>query len=437
MNDKEQAIHAVLIEGARQNDVARRFNLSPQTLSRWVIAAKNQLASGMPAQPEPGPKPLDAHLGCIVFGAMLSHLRRERMLEQGAALTPEQFALRLGISSATLRNLESAQKAPPQTSLAYPLAIECSLFLPMMFLVIGFVRAYDASASFELADALGKKMRQTEPRLGFLIDQLEAAVKLPPQQRKVHLTKPQLIKRLVQLCRSHAIVEPSQSSGASQMLAQVSPVLVDAIMALSEKLQLFHPVLNEAGLNAWEEANSHRIRRVFSYYADPVVLLDTIDGFSCKFLRTSNAGVKYILFLKDASVQQLAEIRRKLRTKLSAYSLDEQSVVARQVGDERAAAFDAMLQFDVDSSRMVDSPGAHTIQMTTMNLYELELRLPEGTALGQMHCAFVDNAVTRRGRSFAARAGAPMFFARALRSFDTDQALPLFHATANQFGIEL
>ena len=167
------------------------------------------------------------------------------------------------------------------------------------------------------------------------------------------------------------------------------------------------------------------------------MLLDTIDGFSCKFLGTSDATVKYILFLKNASIQQLSEIKRKLQVKLSAYGQDEQAVVARLARDEVAAAFDAILRFDVSTSR-IESIGAHAIQMTTLNLYELELRRPEGTSIGQMHCAFVDNAVPRRGRDAFGPSGAPMFFARALRNFDTDKvALPLFHATADQLGIEL
>lgn len=431
-----QAVQLV-VAGQSQAEVARALGIPPQTLSRWVINARAQNSRPRRGTTDGGARPTELRLACTTFGVLMAKLRRERAAVEGGVPTIDEFARRLGVSSGTLRNLESAQKAPPQTTLAYPLSVECGLFLPMAFLVIGFVRAFDESDSIEMAREVAREMRRTEPRLGFFVDHLHVALDLLPKERREHLKKTSVIDKLTQLMRSQPASASPQNSAPAMLLGQVSPVLVDAVMALSEKLHFFHPALDEAALGTWEDVNSQRIRRVFAYYSDPGTLLKTIDAFPCKFLHLSSAPVKYLIVLNGPRPQDVGTIKEKFLQKSP--GLPEKSIVVHEVekNSDIAKAFSEALRYDVSESRIVDFDGPHIVRMTTLNLYELDMNRHDGTSFGQLHCAFIDNSVCNGNRTGAGNPSTSMYFARALRSFDIDRVLPLFRKVASAYGVDL
>jgi DNA-binding transcriptional regulator YiaG len=123
---RERAVRLVL-SGNSQTKVAKMLGISQKTLSRWVNAAKR--SQDRRGTSEGGIRPSELRLACTTFGAVMHKLRLERATQENARLGTDEFARRLGVSGSTLRNLESAQRQPPQTTLAYPLSVECGLFL--------------------------------------------------------------------------------------------------------------------------------------------------------------------------------------------------------------------------------------------------------------------------------------------------------------------
>ncbi len=433
---KQAKVVSLILEGSSQAEISRAYGIAPQTLSRWVKEAKAKQNKLRPEITDTNLRPAELRLASTVFGSLIAKLRRERGLAEGVVLSVDEFARRLGVSSGTLRNMESAQKAPPQTTIAYPLSVGCGLFLPMTFIVIGFVRAFDESDSIQIALELAREMRKAEPRLSFLVDHLDSALVLAGRERQTHLKKESVIDKLALLMRTQPVSVSPQNSAPAMLLGQVSPVLVDAIMALSEKLHLFHPALDEVALSSWEDVNSHRIRRVFSYYSNPRTLLDTIDAFRCKFLSISSAPIKYIIILNAPSTGEIDSIKEKILKKFP--TLPESAIIVHGVdkNSEIALAFLDVLNYDVNGSRIADSNGHQTIKMTTINLYELDLiNSHYGTSFGQMHCAFIDNTVFNVNKN--RNPPASMYFARALQNFDIDRILPLFRGVSAKHGVEL
>ncbi|WP_250510334.1 helix-turn-helix domain-containing protein [Caballeronia sp. GACF4] len=424
---KESALSEVL-RGSSQIEVARKYGIPTTTLSRWLNSRT------VPSETYAAPPVQDVYLGSIVFGMLLARLRRERGAD-GQILNVDEFAKRLEIGGSTLRNLESG-KSIPGASLAYPLCTACALLLPMTLLIIGFIRAFDESTSTDMAVEIGRAMCKADPRLCFLADHLKVAISInDTKTRQTHLADSTVQDKILQLMRLHPgqSMLPQENAAFASVLAQVSPVLADAVIALSEKLQLFQPALDPTALMKWEDANAHRIRRVFSYYKNPKSLKDTIDLFPCKFLNFSDAQTKYIIILRGTNTGA-ENIRRKILYKMknSNVAANNSPIIVHEAetGSNLVREFDSALQYDVAECRIASSNDANIVSMTTLNLYELEMLRSDRISYGYIFCAFIDNSGNESPKT-------AISFARALQSFDIVKILPLFKNVALSYKVEL
>lgn len=434
-----KAIFQVIEKGRAQKEVAAGLGVTPQTLSRWVIAARHKPHSiDDPEEDSNGSRPSDLRIASIIFGVVLKKLRGERAILEEKVIGFDAFAARLGISTSTLRNLESAQQGAPQPTLAHRLTSECKLFFPNVLLVIGFIHAFDGSRTRASALSLADELRRTEPRLGFFADHLKNLLLAHHTDRHRTLKEPSTAERLISLMKVPIALSAIQNGTQLSLLGELSPVLVDAVLALGDKLQMFQPVLDEAALGKWEEANSQRIKRVFGYYSDPNSLLQTIDAFPCKYLRTSTASVKYILLIKDGTGKQIEALKAKLFTKLSAKNLSPDAIFihAMRSGTPEILALDGLLNFDIVQSIIADYTNSTVTKMTTLNIYELDTTSYSGSG-GTIHCAFVDNSVAKINENNIKSATDQTFFARALKNGNTNMAVKTLLKITEALGVEL
>jgi transcriptional regulator with XRE-family HTH domain len=442
---KRQVLDAVLNLRRPQTEVSHEYNVPKSTVNRWVADAKagsevdaDQRTRKRLEEQQTNP-PSELRLGSRLAGRVVYSLRGRAHAKGSRAPNADQFGRLLGVPGSTLRNLEAGGKLP-ETSLAYALAKVCGLSLSTTFFFLAVARCHDECADYESADELGTAVRREDSRFGFVLDSLMTARTLrDPDTLKEHFDKVPFQDRVYQLLRTGPGVAATRAKTPSiDAFTRVSPVLLDTLYALSERLRLFHPALDESALAEWEHGNCQRIRRVIAYYSEPRALLETIDSFKCEFLDFSDAPVKYVIILKGASRQQADEARESIVRK--ATRLPRASVIVKEVSASNPAigALERALRFDSATSRLcTEDAGSSAVKMRTLNLYELRLAESELSDSGNLFCAFVDNKRPLRREASKTLKAREMHFTRALQSVDVDRVRDLLSAVLSDEGVDL
>lgn len=438
---KKKVLDAVL-NGATQIAAARTFDVPAQTVNRWVVGSrsKSAVAPHQTRSTSDGllqAKPLVPKLGSHLVGRVVYALRGRSKATGNKAPNADQFGQMLGIPGSTLRNLE-AGRTLPETSLALALAKECQLSLSTAFLLFAFARSYDECLGVVATDELALAMHKEDSRFGFIIDRLQAARDIQDRELlKDHFDKVAFqdrVRRLLQSNPESASIGPWTAN--TDLFSTVSPVLLDTIYAMAERLKLFHPALDETALAEWEHANRERIRQVIAYYSEPQALIDTISSFTCEFLGLSDAPIKYVIILKGATKEQVDRTKSTILRK--AQHLPKSAVIVKDVPASAplTKAFEEVLWFDTATSKLsTKDAGSSAVRMRTLNLYELRLGEFGAGDSGKHYCAFVDNK--RPLRLLRGQQASGTHFTRALRKEDVERTRGLLAALLQDEGIQL
>jgi transcriptional regulator with XRE-family HTH domain len=421
--------------GETQRAVAKDLGVPAQTLNGWVMRARELEATPFTQQREkPQGRPSGgARVASEMFGKVLARLRYERVKPGGTPMTTDAFARRLNMPPSTLRTLQSGN-ATPQTSLAIALSQECGLSLPTVMLFIAYVRAYEDSMSETTAQQLGQALTEGDARFRFVAQRLQLARSMATLARSTLFKDPDFLDQVLRLLRSSSSRGMQPIEADLGLLSSLSPVILDAIATLGERLRLFQPALDETGLANWEQTNQYRIQRVLAYYSNPKVLLETINSFTCDFLRHSKAGLRYLVLLREADNSTVEHIRKELYRKVADLPEDCIDVRCLKITQALTISFENALSFDTATSKLLDPtgatamalPGRGIVQMRTVNLYELQTTHELGGSTGLLRCAFVDNKQPWRPGSDDDVAPDGIHYTRALPTDDVRSLEKLF-----------
>jgi len=407
---RQEALAMVLTQGKSQTDTARILGVPVQTINAWVKAEGIGHAEG-DAETQ-GEK---LNFASIAFGAVLAELRKDR--STGKIRSTDDFARQLKIGGSSLRMLEIG-KHVPQVNLAYPLSMVCNLGLPITVLVIGFVRTVDTCESVGLSLKVASEFLKQEPRLSFFVKKIfEVEKNNIINDQKAYLREDVFVGQIIELLRSKQRLD-FDGSEYDSIFYQLSPVVYDAIRTLTSNLYLFHPALDAKSLDEWESNNSHRIKRVYSYYTDKLNLVKTIKSFRWDFLSRSKAQkLQYFVFAENADKEfELAVIDRIKIAKPELKNISDHVFVAEKpLPVQIQGKFSKALEFDTETQSTglsTDAPTVNSIlKMTTINMYEIETNNRITTV------AFIDNSVPdSQGINYA----------RALSTIDTSKIKKLF-----------
>ncbi|MFA5180617.1 MAG: hypothetical protein WC405_04805 [Syntrophales bacterium] len=439
---RSEAINLVCEKNVSQAEVARKLGVPLQTVNYWVKSISDDMTKAQgPSEKKQNFWPIAS----ITFGAVLAKLRYQSAAS-GKITSTDDFARRIGIGGSSLRMLEAGHHIPG-TSLAYPLAKECNLSLPMTTIVISFVRLFDDNDNKDKACKIAELFSEQEPRLIFFAKMLIDVADKAEYVQKKFLKQDEFLVKVIDLMKSQIPYDIDPRSVIDPVFNELSPVLFDLIKTLSSRLQTFYPALDPRSLNVWESQNQKRIRRVWAYYKNMKYLSQTVEQFSWDFITPGKPTRPQYVVISASTTSDIARsVRQALQKKLPNLTEDLIKIYEQPLSKELCHDFERALWFNVKTgyTSLFDENLSYKIRMkafkdeivpmTTLNLYEIEEEQRKG---GTFYCAFIDNSKISETKKTEIQYYSDIFYARALKRLDTEKIVDLFRLAGEEAGLRL
>lgn len=151
----------------------------------------------------------------------------------------------------------------------------------------------------------------------------------------------------------------------------LSPVFEDLLETLATRLELFPPHITFDRMLKWEEKNTERIQKIFSYHSSPEYLIKTAAKYSWAFLWNRHAPLVRIYISHTRNQKYATEIEQNLHKvlkKLQPRHIKDayKRVTVRPVSENSKDSFRAGLVFDFASREMPKANDTYQVRQVAI-----------------------------------------------------------------------